>query len=186
MEAFKEHLHILVWCTCQRQFTTLQDSSLTIDCDWGCMLRTAQTMLAHSLIRHFLTRVYIQGVLDLFFTSCVCNRGNVIKLAKDIHLKPDSSSSSSSLYPDERSLAAMDLPPSHTLTKDTKASEAKYNCNEKPGQEDDGGSGDEVLISGRKSTKESQKETLSDTHDKSSTDEEKKLGSGHLKEARAV
>ncbi|XP_069961325.1 cysteine protease ATG4D isoform X2 [Cherax quadricarinatus] len=127
--------------------------------------------------------VYIQDVLDLCFTSCVCNKGNLIKLAKDIHLKPGSSSS---LYPDERSLAAMDLAPSHTLKKDTKASEAKYYCNEKPGQNDDGRSAAEVSINGRKSTKESQKETSSDTHDKSSTDEEKKLGSGHSKEPCAV
>nr|XP_045620053.1 cysteine protease ATG4D-like [Procambarus clarkii]XP_045620054.1 cysteine protease ATG4D-like [Procambarus clarkii]XP_045620055.1 cysteine protease ATG4D-like [Procambarus clarkii]XP_045620056.1 cysteine protease ATG4D-like [Procambarus clarkii]XP_045620057.1 cysteine protease ATG4D-like [Procambarus clarkii] len=173
MEAFKRHFHSLVWCTYRRQFPTLQDSTLTTDCGWGCMLRTGQMMLAHALIRHFLTKdwrynknitgpddlvhrsilrwfgdspsphcplslhnlvhfgqklgkkagdwygpasvayifkeavemgskyipdlqrvcvyvaqdcaVYIQDVLDLCFSSCVCNKGNLINVAKVIH-----------------------------------------------------------------------------------------------------
>lgn len=53
---FLSDYHTRVWMTYRRGFQNIGSSSYASDAGWGCMIRSAQMMLAHMLITHYLGR----------------------------------------------------------------------------------------------------------------------------------
>jgi len=51
---FFENFGALIWLTYRKEFPKIENSTLTTDCGWGCMLRTGQMILANTLLIHFL------------------------------------------------------------------------------------------------------------------------------------
>jgi len=50
---FRRKFSDIIWCTYRRNFEAMKPpSSFTSDAGWGCMLRTAQMLLAEVLVRH--------------------------------------------------------------------------------------------------------------------------------------
>lgn len=69
LRKFQQDFSSLLWFTYRQSFSQISDSKLTSDGGWGCMLRSAQMMVAQGLTVHFLTREWN------FFTdkvSCSC------------------------------------------------------------------------------------------------------------------
>eukprot|EP01114_Cavostelium_apophysatum_P015951 TRINITY_DN4453_c0_g1_i1.p1 TRINITY_DN4453_c0_g1~~TRINITY_DN4453_c0_g1_i1.p1 ORF type:complete len:496 (+),score=70.04 TRINITY_DN4453_c0_g1_i1:179-1666(+) len=52
VEAFLQDFRSIIWFTYRKGFPPIEPSQVTTDIGWGCMLRTGQMILAHSLMRH--------------------------------------------------------------------------------------------------------------------------------------
>jgi len=56
LKLFVEDFNSRFWFTYRKGYQRLNGSSLSSDTGWGCMLRTAQMMIAQGLVMHFLNR----------------------------------------------------------------------------------------------------------------------------------
>ena len=54
VDEFFEDFSALIWLTYRKEFPQIENSTLTTDCGWGCMLRTGQMILANTILIHFL------------------------------------------------------------------------------------------------------------------------------------
>ncbi|RKP39677.1 hypothetical protein BJ085DRAFT_2916, partial [Dimargaris cristalligena] len=69
--AFLHDFESRIWCTYRSQFPALPNSTLTTDAGWGCMLRSAQSLVAQAYVVYLLGRDWRttdedQSILKLF------------------------------------------------------------------------------------------------------------------------
>nr|DBA23830.1 TPA: hypothetical protein GDO54_014708 [Pyxicephalus adspersus] len=80
-----------MWLTYRRDFPALEGTQLTTDCGWGCMIRSAQMLLAQALLVHLLNR-------DWFWPEAL--------ITHFVEMDPIRSSSPSNMRPFPPSLSA--------------------------------------------------------------------------------
>ncbi|EGG17261.1 autophagy protein 4 [Cavenderia fasciculata] len=53
VERFLEDFKSILWFSYRKDFPSIENTSITTDIGWGCMLRTGQMILARALLKHF-------------------------------------------------------------------------------------------------------------------------------------
>mmetsp|Transcript_39987 Transcript_39987/g.103227 ORF Transcript_39987/g.103227 Transcript_39987/m.103227 type:complete len:493 (-) Transcript_39987:345-1823(-) len=61
----KAEVMSMYWCTYRKDFEAIEDTSLTSDTGWGCMLRTAQMALCEVYSRHVMEEVPLSSSYDV-------------------------------------------------------------------------------------------------------------------------
>ncbi|XP_072269706.1 cysteine protease ATG4D [Pyxicephalus adspersus] len=91
IEDFQKDFVSRMWLTYRRDFPALEGTQLTTDCGWGCMIRSAQMLLAQALLVHLLNR-------DWFWPEAL--------ITHFVEMDPIRSSSPSNMRPFPPSLSA--------------------------------------------------------------------------------
>mmetsp|Transcript_39979 Transcript_39979/g.103200 ORF Transcript_39979/g.103200 Transcript_39979/m.103200 type:complete len:213 (-) Transcript_39979:1445-2083(-) len=83
----KAEVMSMYWCTYRKDFEAIEDTSLTSDTGWGCMLRTAQMALCEVYSRHVMEEVPLSSSYDVL-GRLVCSLS--LSLSLSFSLSPPS------------------------------------------------------------------------------------------------